>query len=347
MKIPNNNRWKSTGTTLGQGGQAQVVAVTDSQGEFQGTYALKALQKNKPRQAYDRFVREIAAIKQLDNPYIIRVIDSSEKSNTDFPYYVMEYLEGAISLQRVLSSNQNPYYCNPMAAIELFSMICKAIQACETTTPKIIHRDLSPSNILLIPDGSIRIIDFGLCQSEGDETITLVDEGIGTVNYMAPECESGNSGAIGIWSDLYSAGKILWSAITGQRVFSRERPAFTSKSLAKIFPEALDSWHLYHIFSKTIRHDTSLRWSKAEDALAACSMVKRLLLGGYSPLEDIYKHCPICGIGKLCSFSGSHMVFGNPNPRGIDSVRCDYCGVCLAIDYQMLNKRLDEMESLD
>lgn len=346
MKIPETIRWKSTGRTLGQGGQAQVQEVEDTKGEFPGKYALKALAKGKSQQAYERFFREVNAIKQLNHPYIVKVIDSSEPAN-DFHYYVMEYLEGARPLLKVIGSDDNPYYCNPLAAIDLFSMICQAISACEGNAPPIVHRDLSPSNIILIPDGTIRIIDFGLCQSEGDETITLTDEGVGTINYMAPECESGAVGYIGTWSDLYSAGKILWSAVTGQRVFAREKPAFTSKSLGKIFPYNSDVWHLYHILSRTIRHDSSNRWRRTEDALLAYNSVRRLILGGYPPLEEIYKDCPVCGVGSLKDFQGSHMVFGNPNPQGIYAKQCDYCGICLAVNGQLLRNRLNEMDTLE
>ena len=60
-----------------------------------------------------------------------------------------------------------------------------------------------------------------------------MDEGVGTVNYMAPECESGSDDVIGIGADLYSAGKILWSAITGLKAFSRENPVSTRSRCLK------------------------------------------------------------------------------------------------------------------
>jgi hypothetical protein len=139
----------------------------------------------------------------------------------------------------------------------------------------------------------------------------------------------------------------LWSAVTGQRAFAREKPAFTSKSLHRIFPYNPEAWHLYHIFSQTIRNDPSNRWRRAEDALLAVNSVRRLILGGYPPLQEIYGYCPVCGVGSLKDFQGSHMVFGNPNPPGIYAKQCDYCGICVAINGQLLRNRLNEMESLE
>jgi serine/threonine protein kinase len=346
MKIPKEFRWKPTGRTLGEGGQAQVQEVEDSSGEYSGKYALKGLAKGKPGQAYERFYREITAIKGLQHPYIIKVVDSSSPQD-DFRYYVMELVEGAKPLQTVLGSPSNPFLSKPVASIDLFQMLVEAILACEKNDPKIVHRDLSPANVLLAPNGTIRIIDFGICQVEGEATITLADEGVGTINYMAPECESGATGNIGAHSDLYSAGKILWSAVTGQRAFAREKPAFTTKSMTKVFPDNPDTWHLHHIFADTIRRDPSNRWQSAQHAISACNYVRRVILGGYPAIEEFFDHCPVCGVGSLEDFSGSLAVFGNPNPPGISGKQCNYCGICLAINYQHLRNQIKKMESME
>jgi len=346
MRIPKEIRWKPTGNTLGEGGQAQVQEVQDSKGEYGGNYALKGLAKGKPRQAYDRFYREIAAVKRLQHPYIVRVVDSSSPAD-DFHYYVMELVEGARTLQSILDVQDNPFIRKPLASIDLFIKLCEAISACEKCAPKVIHRDLSPTNILLVPDGSPRIIDFGVCQIDGDETITLTDEGVGTVNYMAPECESGSAVSIGSYSDLYSAGKILWSLITGQRAFAREKAAFTTKSMSHMFPNSPETWHLHHIFAKTIRHDPAHRWQNADEAVIGSNRVRRLILGGFPAIEEAFDFCPVCGVGKLGQFKGSHEVFGNPPPDGIYARQCSHCGICLAINGRRHRQSVDEMRSLE
>jgi eukaryotic-like serine/threonine-protein kinase len=346
MRIPKDLRWKPTGKTLGEGGQAQVLEVTDSLGKHPGTYALKALAQDRPRQAYERFTREVAAIRSLRHPYVIPVVDSSAPDD-EFHYYVMELVEGARTLHSILTSGANPFLGDPMSSIDLFIQLTEAISACEESDPRVVHRDLSPSNVLLAPDRTIRVIDFGVCQIEGDETITLVDEGVGTINYMAPECEPGAADTVDARADLYSAGKILWSMASGQRAFAREKSAFTSKSMNKLFPDNPDTWHLHHVFAKTIRHNPSDRWGTAKDAASGARRVKRLILGGYPAIEEAFTRCPICGVGSLENFAGSHMVFGNPNPPGIYAVQCDSCGFCLAVNGQRHRDTVDEMQRLD
>ena len=74
MKIPKDLRWKPTGRTLGEGGQSQVLEVEDSLGVYSGKYALKGLVKSKPHQAYERFYREVTAIKGLKHLVIANAI---------------------------------------------------------------------------------------------------------------------------------------------------------------------------------------------------------------------------------------------------------------------------------
>lgn len=346
MKIPKDIRWQPIGETLGGGGQAQVHLVIDKNNENSPRYALKTLRRNGPGQAYERFYREIDAVKRLDHPNIIKIFDHSNPE-ADFHYYVMEYIEGAKALIQLIDSSDNPFYNNPLKSLKLFYQICEAIFECENSKPSIVHRDLSPSNILVSPDLSIKIIDFGICQIESGTPITLSNEGVGTLNYMAPECESGSDERIAIGADLYSTGKILWSAITGNRAFAREKAVFAKQSMSDIFPENPSSWHLFHIFQKTIRHDWRERWGSAKYAISSAVFVKNLIKNGYPPLEIITHRCPICGVGELDSFQGSHMVFGNPNPSGISAVQCSYCGICLAINFTLKNRNLKERENLE
>jgi serine/threonine protein kinase len=344
MKLPATLKWKSTGKTLGEGGQGTVIEVVEQGAEGGATFALKALARGKPAKAYERFAREIQAIKNLNHPAIIKIIDRSEHPS-DFHYYVMELIPTAISLKKLVGSNQNHFHRDPLKSLQLFIQLLEVIKACEEI--KIVHRDLSLANILLLPDNSIKVIDFGICQLEEAETITLTDEGVGTPNYMAPECESGAGGGAAAASDMYSAGKILWSLIANMNAFSRENPVFNSKSMNAIFPDLPSTWHLHHIFEKTVRHNPVNRWQKVEDALRMSRRVHFLVASGYLPLESIANTCPICGFGYLDSFDGSHVVFGNPNPRGIVSSQCSYCGFCFAINSAKIENTLKSRKQLE
>jgi len=344
MRIPDNLKWKATSTTLGQGGQGTVVEVIEKNGIDETKYALKGLAKKKPQKAYQRFIKEIAAIKQINHPSIIKIIDHSEL-DVDFHYYVMELVPNAKSFKKLLNSEQNLYYCDPLRSIKFFMQIVEVVKACEEFN--IVHRDLSPANILILPDGSIKIIDFGLCQIESSQSLTLVDEGVGTQYYMSPECESGAEGDISSTSDLYSAGKLLWSAVANLSAFSRESPVFNSKSMQSLFPHQPNIWHLHHVFEKTIRRDPKDRWENAEAALNACKKIHFLIAAGYPPLEFVKENCPLCGFGEFESFQGSHVVFGNPPARGIAALQCNHCGYCFAINFDRINQSIKRRKELE
>jgi serine/threonine protein kinase len=299
-----------------------------------------------PEQAYARFYREIEALKTLDHPCILKIVDHSEVG-AKFHFYVMHLIPGARPLADVIFSPPNPFSKNPVKCLDLLDRILDVLMACGSNTPQILHRDLKPANILLLPDDSVRIIDFGICQIEGATTITLVDEGVGAQNYMAPECESGAEGQAGPYSDLYSVGKILWSSITGMRAFARESSVFNGKSMPELFPDDPATWHLFHVFKNTIRRNPADRMQTAATCRFLVRRLRELVVAGYPPLELIKQSCPICGVGTFDSFQGSHIVFGNPNPEGIYAFQCSYCHTCFAIDTKKRNQELKERKHLE
>ena len=341
MRIPEGLRWKATGRTVGEGGQGTVLEVVD-RSEPEGTkYALKTLKRGGSSQAYIRFEREVRAIQSLNHPGIVKTVDWSLEPA--FPHIVMELVEGATSLKKLLETNRSPFHGRGLSAARFFGQLVDVIAGCESVN--VVHRDLSPANVLVLPNGQARVIDFGLCQIEGAAPVTLIDEGVGTQNYMAPECEAGSDGAITSSADLYSAGKLLWSAVTGSFAFAREAPAFRAKSMKALFPQHPLLWHLQWIFFRTIRHTPTNRWNNAADARAGLSRIDHLLMTGYPPLDLLSsRFCPVCGFGELKAFPGSHMVFGNPGLRGIDALQCTLCGFCVPVNTTRLRTSIQELE---
>ena len=213
--------------------------------------------------------------------------------------------------------------------------------------PPILHRDLSPGNVLVLPDGTIRLIDFGLCQTVGDETITLVDEGLGTRNYTAPECESGASGKPSPTSDLYSAGKILWSAVTGQRAFAREDPLKGPKSMAQVFPDQFEMWHLQLVFERTVVAQAVSRWQIAREACFRTRHLEKLVTGAFQPLENVLSVCPTCGVGALSQMKTEQIMHGVSLVGGLAAFQCDYCAYTFLVNLEKHRKRLqDRSEAL-
>jgi len=333
MKIPDSLKWKHTGKTLGQGGQAQVLEVIDKTADSTQTYALKPLGRNKPKQAYERFYREIQAIKAANHPYIIRIIDHSNQGD-DFNFYVMELLPGAVSLKTLIESGNNPFFRDALKSLSFFMKLVEVIIECEQKLKvgeedlKVVHRDLSPGNVLILPDETIKVIDFGICQIEGAEPVSLVDEAFGTIDYMAPECGSGAGGQITSKADLYSAAKILWSAVVGRKAFAREEPIWKAMSLGSIFPDHPATWHLSPILEKTIQEKVYDR-PTPEAALELSKKIYSVIDCGFPPIELVGKQCPVCGFGEL-STKGAEAGWAKWPPQGISYFECNNCGFYFA-----------------
>jgi serine/threonine protein kinase len=233
--------WQFLGS-LGGGGQANLYRVAKPRTE-EPVYAAKVLKNVSSAQAYQRFYREVASIKNLDHPGIIKILDHSDKDGS-FHFYVMEFDEEWTPLKGMVGTGQNPYHRNATRSIEVYIRILEALVACEAAG--IVHRDLSLGNILVTPGDGIKLIDFGCCYVEATgEYITLVDEAVGTPNYRAPETEGGNDAGITTRADLYSAGKILWSLVTNRKAFARQKPVFNELSLDTLLRDDPDTWHLF------------------------------------------------------------------------------------------------------
>ncbi len=330
MSIPENLPWIPTDEEpLGSGGQGTIhIVVHEEDRDEEIKYALKELHKSGDRKARKRFQDEIEAIESIDHSSIIKVVDHSEVDD-DFQFYVMEFFEGAKSLDEIcLSSEPNPFHGDTLKCLDLFEQIIDSISVCEQLNPALFHRDISPRNILLLNDGSIRLIDFGLCQKVGDNTITLSGENIGTRNYAPPECGAGSQLEIGTHTDIYSAAKVLWSIVTSEGVFEREEPITANKSMENMFPLKKETWHLNRIFRRAIRYDPAQRFQNSDQVKEQLNEVRLLAKGGFPPLEAVKEHCPSCGLkGIKIGGNRGHQAFDSLNLASTYlSYECIVCG---------------------
>lgn len=340
MNIPQHLPWKPTRKTLGRGGQGQVCVVTSRETDDDTEYALKKLSKSSSQQARRRFRREIEVIKDINHHSIIKVVDHAEE-HEDFQYYVMEYHKDAQPLSRIIASPcTNPYFENVMLSLDLFEQIVTAIDAYHHPWTGIVHRDIKPQNILVLNDSSICLIDFGICQIEDGSPITLTDENVGARYYMAPECGAGNEDEIGVNSDIYSAAKVLWSAITSQQIFDREKPVFNSRSMKNMFPTKPNLWHLAHIFERTIRELPENRVLSASDTLTLIDQVRYVVQREFPPLEEVKSRCPSCGLRSIGEFPKARQVFGEYESRKAAAFQCFSCGFVFLRNTELLQDNL-------
>ena len=209
-------RWVVRGT-LGEGGQAHVFRVQDKRAEHHGDFALKRI-LNPTRSS--RFQNEVEAIKRLQHPNIIRLIDHSafDGADNERQYLVMPIAEGGdLAHDRRLSL----YTDNIDAVLRVSKQIALGLSSAHAAG--VIHRDIKPANILSTGNGhDIWISDFGICLLREVERHTGEAEVVGPRSFMAPELEYGGKLEVTPAADIYSLGKLIFFLMTAGTVIPRE-----------------------------------------------------------------------------------------------------------------------------
>ncbi len=194
---------------IGHGGMSVVYLAMDKRLNKQ--WAIKELQK-KARDANNEIVIQSAIaeanmIKKLDHPALPRIVDIIDEQ--DVIYVVMDYIEG-----ETLDYVVNQYGAQSQEqVIDWAKQLCQVLHYLHTRTPPIIYRDMKPANVMLKPDGNLKVIDFGIAReyksSNLQDTICL-----GTRGYAAPE-QFGGQGQTDARTDIYCLGATLYHLVTG------------------------------------------------------------------------------------------------------------------------------------
>lgn len=199
---------------LGKGGMAAVYEVRDLNTGHASALKLMSTAAGPTDEVERRFRREFRALAKLQHPNIARVEDWGWWGER--PYFVMELLFG-----RDLRAEVETWATIPFAERweKARSVLIQTARALEYVHLRgLVHRDVTPSNIMVLPDGSVRLMDFGVVKEHDQHDMTSHGEVLGTVAYVAPEQISGES--IDARTDLYSLGAVLYLMVTGKRPFN-------------------------------------------------------------------------------------------------------------------------------
>jgi serine/threonine-protein kinase len=197
---------------IASGGMSTVYRAFDETLERQVAIKLMHREIATDSDQLERFRREARAVAQLSHPHIVGVIDTGEDDGR--PYIVFEYVEGETLKDRIRRQGRLPIPEAVAYAIE----IARALGAAHERS--IVHRDVKPQNVLIDPEGSAKVTDFGIARTLEEEGLTAEGRVLGTTDYVSPEQALGQR--VTGQSDLYSLGIVLFEMLTGDVPFRGE-----------------------------------------------------------------------------------------------------------------------------
>ena len=248
---------------IGTGGMADIYKAKDITEDR--IVAVKIL-KNEFAGSEDflrRFRNESKAIALLSHPNIVKIYDVG--FNEQIQFIVMEYIDGIslaeyIKLQGVLKWKDAVYFT---------VQILRALQHAHDRG--IVHRDIKSQNVMMLPDGTIKVMDFGIARFNRETDKTLSEKAIGSVHYISPEQARGEM--TDEKSDIYSVGLMLYEMLTGQKPFDGETPVAIAlqhmqtppkppREINSSIPEGLEE-----ITLKAMQKEPSMRYQTAGEMI--------------------------------------------------------------------------------
>lgn len=244
---------------IGKGGMSTVYLAADNR--LNKNWAVKEIARKGLGKNNEEIVNEVPAdakmMKSLDHPAIPTIVDIIDRSDDDYIYVVMDYVEGE-SLDKVLAE----YGAQSQDMVMNWAkQICDAFSYLHSQKPPIIYRDMKPANVMLKPDGNIKIIDFGIAREykEGNLADTTV---LGTKGYASPEHYGGRQ--TDERSDIYTIGMTMHHLLTGVD----PRPAdYRYAPIRQWNPELSDG--LERIIDKCVSPDPKDRYQNCDELLYA------------------------------------------------------------------------------
>jgi len=248
---------------LGAGGMGVVYRADDTR--FGRAVALKFLlpHHNLDASARARFLREAHAVAVLDHPNLCTVYELGTSDDGRL-FMALALYDGETLRSRLRRDGR----VSVRETIEIARQIAAGLQAAHTA--RIVHRDLKPANVMLLPDGAVRILDFGLAKAR-DHSLSTTSIRLGTVSYMSPEQIRASD--IDGRADLWALGVVLYEMLTGQKPFRGDEKVSIADAILHgqleppstyrhDLPDGLDG-----VVLRLLRKDRARRFATADEVL--------------------------------------------------------------------------------
>jgi len=248
---------------IGEGGMGRVYRARDL--ELDRLIALKTIRREKggDPDVVRRFKQELVLARRITHKNVVRIYDLGEAEGIKF--FTMELLEGESLKQFIQRHGRIPI----ARVLEMLQQMLSALQ--EAHRQGVIHRDLKPQNIMVSPEGTPHIMDFGIARSAESSGLTATGSVLGTPDYIAPEQVAGEE--TNAQTDLFSLGVILYEMLAGQVPYQADttvgkvmmRLSQRPRSLRELHPEI--PHYLENMVFKLLEVDPVLRYKSAEEVL--------------------------------------------------------------------------------
>lgn len=275
---------------IGQGGMSKVYLAMDKRLNKQ--WAVKEIEKRAKDRNNEVIIQSAIAeanmIKRLDHPALPRIVDIIDERDKIF--VIMDYIEGE-PLDKILDE----YGAQPQElVIEWAKQLCEVLDYLHTRNPSIIYRDMKPANVMLRPDGNLKLIDFGIAREYKEQNLSDTVS-LGTKGYAAPE-QFGGKGQTDPRTDVYCLGVTLYHLVTGHNPCE---PPYELYPIRYWNPQL--SGGLERIIEKCTQLNPEDRYQSCAELLYA--------LSHYEEYDDVYREKQKKKLRNFSVLAGSAVLF--------------------------------------
>ena len=245
----------------GSGGMGAVYKIEHSITKRVEAMKLVPLGVSSESELVQRFEREIQVQARLHHPNIVGVYNAVRDGRSIA--LVMEYVEGEC-LQRMLERGRLPVHASVGYAGQVLDALAYAHQL------GVVHRDVSPANIIITPDGTAKLTDFGLARAANDLKLTTTGVAMGSPWYMSPE-QVKAVGELDARTDIYAMGAVLFEMLTGGRLFDADGAFAIMRAQMETVPQPPSAFNrevpiaLDEVIARALAKDPAARFQSADE----------------------------------------------------------------------------------